>query len=123
MPTRIAATLFSILVTLLSNAAVVATAAESPSAKTAQSGVASAANRYNKGLLWKIERPGQNPAQKPSHLFGTIHTSDPRVVNLPPPVREAFDAARSFTMEVIVDGAGLTHMAEAMFFNDGRTLT
>jgi uncharacterized protein len=87
-------------------------------AKLCRAGDTSVACRYAKGLLWKIERSGHAP----SHLFGTIHISDPRVTNLPPPVREAFNAARSFTMELILDGAGFVHMAETMFFNDGRTL-
>jgi len=81
-------------------------------------GDTSLACRYGKGLLWKIERSGHAP----SHLFGTIHISDPRVTNLPPPVRAAFNTARSFTMELILDGAGFVHMAETMFFDDGRTL-
>ncbi len=77
-----------------------------------------AACRYTKGLLWKIERPGQ----KPSYLFGTIHLADARVTTLPEPVRTAFETSRSFTMELIADGEGLMHIAETMFFNDGRTL-
>jgi uncharacterized protein len=87
-------------------------------AKPCRAGDTAAACRYAKGLLWKIERGDRAP----SYLFGTIHISDPRVTNLPPPVREAFTAARSFTMELILDGAGFVHMAETMFFNDGRTL-
>lgn len=78
----------------------------------------STACRHAKGLLWKIERGGSAP----SYLFGTIHVSDPRVTNLPAVVQQTFDAAQSFTMELIFDGGGLTHMAETMFFNDGRTL-
>jgi hypothetical protein len=74
--------------------------------------------RYAKGLLWKIERP----ERKPSYLFGTIHISDPRVTTLAPPVRSTFNAARSFTMELILDSGGLVHLAETMFFSDGRTL-
>jgi hypothetical protein len=74
--------------------------------------------RYAKGLLWKIERPGQ----KSSHLFGTIHLSDARVVDVPPPVLQRLDAAASFTMEVVFDAAVLAELAEAMFFHDERTL-
>ncbi|HKQ31213.1 MAG TPA: TraB/GumN family protein [Burkholderiales bacterium] len=86
--------------------------------KPCRAGDTAATCRHSKGLLWKIERNGR-PA---SHLFGTIHISDPRVTNLPRPIREAFDAARSFAMELILDGAGFVHMAETMFFDDGRTL-
>jgi uncharacterized protein len=76
------------------------------------------AARFDKGLLWKIESPGSMP----SHLFGTIHLSDRRVTLLPCPVKQRFDGAASYTMEVIASGAGLVSMAEAMFFNDDRRL-
>ena len=119
MSHRVALTFVSTLLALLLGAAA-ATAAERSSAKTAENSAAPtpATDRYAKGLLWKIERSGQ----KPSYLFGTIHISDLRVTTLPVPVRETFDAAQSFTMELIAGGAGLVHMAEMMFFNDGRTL-
>lgn len=77
-----------------------------------------APGNFSRGLLWKIETEGAAP----SYLFGTFHTSDPRITNLPCPVKEAFDRAASFTMEMITNGGGIVSMAEAMFFNDGRTL-
>ena len=73
---------------------------------------------FNHGLLWKIETPGIAP----SYLFGTYHSNDPRITTLPCPVRDVFDRASSYTMEVITNGAGIVSMAEAMFFNDGKTL-
>jgi uncharacterized protein YbaP (TraB family) len=78
----------------------------------------SATCRYQKGVLWKLERSGSNP----SYLFGTIHVADRRVTDLPPIVRDTFNSARSFTMELLIDGSGLAQMAETMFFTDGRTL-
>lgn len=74
--------------------------------------------KFNKGLLWKIESRGRQP----SYLFGTIHSADPRVTRLPPPVRAAFDEASSFTMELLISGAGIVSMAEAMFFSGDQTL-
>jgi hypothetical protein len=74
--------------------------------------------RYARGVLWKIERGDLAP----SFLFGTIHSSDPRVLNLPAPVREAFDTSDSFTMETFFNGSGLIAMAEAMFFDGGGSL-
>jgi uncharacterized protein YbaP (TraB family) len=71
-----------------------------------------------RGLLWKIESPGV----KPSYLFGTIHSDDARITQLPLEVKERFDRAASFTMELIANGAGIVDMAQAMFFNDGQTL-
>lgn len=73
---------------------------------------------FDHGLLWRIETAGVAP----SHLFGTFHTSDPRITTLPCPVQRVFDSAASFTMEMIMNGAGVTSMAEAMFFSDGNTL-
>ena len=77
-----------------------------------------AAVKYAKGLLWKIEAPGTGS----SWLFGTIHSDDRRVTALPEPVIKALDASSRFTMEAIIDGEGVVHMAEAMYFSDGRTL-
>jgi hypothetical protein len=73
---------------------------------------------FNHGLLWKIETPGVAP----NYLFGTYHSNDPRITTLPCPVKEVFDRASSYTMEVITNGAGIVSMAEAMFFSDGKTL-
>ena len=74
--------------------------------------------RYARGVLWKIERNDLAP----SFLFGTIHTDDPRVLNLPAPVQEAFDGSDSFTMETFFNASGLIAMAEAMFFSDDQSL-
>jgi len=77
-----------------------------------------AAVKYAKGLLWKIEAPGV----RSNYLFGTIHSEDKRVTALPEPVIKALNASNRFTMEAIIDGEGLVHMAEMMYFSDGRTL-
>jgi len=76
------------------------------------------AGDFSHGLLWKIETPGAAP----SYLFGTFHTSDPRITVLPCPVKAVFDQTSSYTMEMITNGAGIVSMAEAMFFSDGKTL-
>ncbi len=70
------------------------------------------------GLLWKIERAGLAP----SYLFGTIHITDERVLDLPPAVEAAFGAARSATFEVIMTDELRMTMARAMVIRDGRTL-
>jgi uncharacterized protein len=49
-----------------------------------------------KGLLWRIEKTGLAP----SHLFGTIHLTDDRVVNLSPAVKEAFNGAKRLALEL-----------------------
>ncbi len=70
------------------------------------------------GLLWKIERAGLAP----SYLFGTIHITDERVLDLPPAVEAAFGAARSATFEVIMTDELRMTMARAMVLRNGRTL-
>jgi len=79
---------------------------------------ASANQRFDRGLLWKIEIRGSAP----SYLFGTFHSSDPRITTLPCPVQAAFDRADSYAMEVITNGAGIVSMAEAMFLPEPQTL-
>lgn len=75
-------------------------------------------DKYAHGLLWRIE----TDRAAPSYLFGTLHSDDPRVTALPNQVRDSFDRARSFTMEMVADDAAVATMAAFMFFNDGRTL-
>ena len=89
------------------------------SAKISVRAATTPAAKHAKGLLWKIEMTGL----RPSYLFGTIHSDDPRVTALPDAVAATFDSSRSFTMEALIDSsASILEMAEAMFFSDERTL-
>ena len=72
----------------------------------------------DKGLLWKVEKAGRPP----SFLFGTIHSDDPRVMELPAPVQTVFDASASFTMEMISDAEAMNRLAEAMRLKPGEDL-
>ncbi|HXR58766.1 MAG TPA: TraB/GumN family protein, partial [Burkholderiales bacterium] len=56
---------------------------------------AAAAERFTKGTLWRVTRAGTAP----SHVFGTIHLADPRVLEIPAPVARALEHSRSFAME------------------------
>ena len=49
------------------------------------------------GLLWRIEGGGAEP----SYLFGTVHLSDPRVLDLDEQVVQAFAAADTVALEVV----------------------
>jgi uncharacterized protein len=73
---------------------------------------------YAQGLLWKIE----SASGQTSHVFGTIHLSDARVLMLPAAVKQSFEGAGSFVMEVTLDPANLTQLAGRMIFTDGRDL-
>jgi uncharacterized protein YbaP (TraB family) len=77
-----------------------------------------AGQSYERGLLWRVEGGGA-PA---SHVFGTIHVSDPRVTQLPPPVADALREARSLSIEVGLEPANLLSLASRMVFLDGRDL-
>ncbi len=89
--------------------------ASSVSAQAAQTGRLA---RFSRGLLWKIESPGREA----SYLFGTMHSADPRVTNVHQSVRDALNNASSFTMELLLNGASISSMAEAMFFAKGQSL-
>jgi uncharacterized protein len=51
---------------------------------------------YGRGLLWRIDKPGQS---EPSWLFGTIHLTDPRVHRIAPAVERALESARIVVVE------------------------
>ena len=74
--------------------------------------------RFGQGLLWKVETHGRAP----SYVFGTMHASDPEVLDVPAAVLSAFDAADSLTLEMVANEEVPRKMAEAMLLNDGRTL-
>ena len=76
------------------------------------------AQRYDRGLLWRIEGSGAQA----SYIFGTIHLSDARVTQLPSQVSRALDDARSLTIEVGLDPSNLLTLANRMVFLDGRDL-
>ena len=77
------------------------------------------------GLLWRISREGTAP----SWLFGTMHMADPRVVQLSPAARSAFDGSGTVvieTTEVLDPSKMMAAMAanpELMMFTDDTTLT
>jgi uncharacterized protein YbaP (TraB family) len=72
-----------------------------------------------RGLLYEIRPPGGGA---PSYLFGTIHSEDRRVINLPPQVRSAFDASPSLALEVVPDASAIIKAMVTMSYTDGRLL-
>ena len=76
------------------------------------------AQRFERGLLWRIEGGGAPP----SHVFGTIHVDDPRVTKLPPEVAREFKEAHSLTLEVGLDATSVLTLANRMLYLDGRDL-
>jgi len=72
-----------------------------------------------KGMLYRIQSPA---TPIPNFLLGTIHSEDPRVLDLPGPVRAAFAASPGFALEVIPDAQAIIKSMITMTYNDGRTL-
>lgn len=75
--------------------------------------------------LWRVTTPGGTT----SHLYGTMHVSDPDVVALSPEAQTAYDEADTVVIETtdVLDeaamGAALMSRPELMAFTDGTDLT
>jgi uncharacterized protein YbaP (TraB family) len=70
------------------------------------------------GLLFEV----RSQAGKSSYLFGTIHSEDERVMDLPKPIQSAFESSESFVMEVIPDPDAVRRASLTMAYSDGRSL-
>lgn len=70
------------------------------------------------GLLWRV----QSAEGRVSHVFGTIHSEDPRILAVPAPVIAALDGASSVSLEAVLDPAANRAMARAMFYSGGQSL-
>ncbi len=71
------------------------------------------------GILYEI-RPASGAA--PSFLFGTIHSEDDRVIDLPSPVRSALAASPRLALEVVPDASAIIKAMVTMAYTDGRRL-
>jgi len=81
--------------------------------------VSAADTRWDHGLLWEVSKPGVAT----SYLFGTVHSEDPEVLQLAPPVQQAFDRSDSVILEIMMDMDALIDSSMAMMLTDGRTLS
>jgi len=70
------------------------------------------------GLLWQIDKAGL----KPSYLFGTIHSEDTRVTQLPTIVEKCLKNASSVSLEILMDIPTLQKSANTMFFGKEQSL-
>lgn len=76
------------------------------------------------GLLWKIV----TPRRKPSYLFGTMHMSDERIINLPQTARQALDNADTVVIETtdVLDRSIVTRAfaerPDLIMFPEGESL-
>lgn len=74
--------------------------------------------KFTKGLLWRVSKSGTAP----SHVFGTIHIADPRVLDIPGPVTRALATSRRYYTESFQGEREAIRFVEAGQFEDGRRL-
>lgn len=79
---------------------------------------ATGSREYGRGLLWRIERPGIAP----SHLFGTVHLDDPRLLDFRPAVRTALHDAEVMLTEFLADAQSASTFQRAMHLEGAETL-
>ncbi len=77
------------------------------------------AGPHDAGLLFELTPPD---GDSPSYLFGTIHSEDPRVLDLPRPVVHALESAGTVVLEVVPDAASMQAAAAAMRLAEGERL-
>ena len=65
-------------------------------------------------IHWEIQRGGRLVGE----LFGTIHSEDPRVLNLPARVRRGFDAADTVVLELDLSRADVFLTLSGMLYGD-----
>lgn len=77
-----------------------------------------APSRFARGLLWRVARADAAA----SHVFGTIHLADPRVLDIPEPVTRALSRSRRYFMEIQHAAPERSRFFEAAQFEDGRRI-
>lgn len=76
---------------------------------------------FGQGVLWKVEGPESDVA--PNYVFGTVHVTDRRVLNLPMEVRKAFAHARVALFEIKQRGSDAALYRDVMMLEDGQSLS
>ena len=71
------------------------------------------------GLLYRVQPPD---GAATSYLFGTIHSEDPRVLDLPDQVLRTFANSPRLALEVIPDATAIIKAMVSMVYTDGRLL-
>ena len=84
-----------------------------------------AALTHGDGILWQIT----NGDTQPSYVFGTMHISDPRLIDLGPKTQKAFDASHTLALEItdVVDPQKMKEKAASLaqytLYSDGLDIT
>jgi uncharacterized protein YbaP (TraB family) len=87
-------------------------------ASLAVAALAACATGAHAGPLYRVDRPGVAP----SYLFGTLHSSDPRVTELAPTVRDALARSRRLAPELVMGEGDLPDFIAGASYDDARRL-
>ena len=71
------------------------------------------------GLLWRLV----SPQGKVSHLFGTMHSSNPKITTLAPPVQAAFDRSKRVVLELEMAPGSMASSGAMLMYSGGRELS
>lgn len=74
---------------------------------------------HGQGRLFEVTAAGIEP----SYVYGTMHSTDPDVVKLPPPVARAFGQSARLVLELVFTPKMQAKMQREMRLTDGRTLS
>ncbi len=78
----------------------------------------SAISDYYKGVLWQIS----NDASEPSYVFGTFHSDDDAILDLPEKVRKALYFSSVLVLEMSMNPESVGVMQQAATLPDERSL-
>ncbi len=70
--------------------------------------------------LWEVSGKG---LEKSSYLFGTCHSSDPRITTLHPEVQKAYDSADAVYGEIKYDAEAIAKVTDLVVRKDGKTVS
>jgi uncharacterized protein YbaP (TraB family) len=79
---------------------------------------AQADQAFDKGLLWRVERDGVAT----SYLFGTMHVTDERVLDVPDAVASALASSDTAVFELLLTPEVQLALVQHMMFTDGTRL-
>lgn len=75
--------------------------------------------RHGQGLLWRIT-PSDGLS---SFIYGTMHSDDPRVLDLPEPAQRALTSARTVVLEADLNPEAIDALMRTIWLPHGQTLT
>lgn len=73
---------------------------------------------YQKGILWQVSIE----TTEPSYVFGTFHSDDDAILDLPVSVRKALYQSSLLVLEMTLDPASVSHMQKAAILPEGKNL-